>query len=187
MSATFPVDLGAGATLALRDLATVPEMHRLMLKNLDRLRAWEGWAHGEQSEGALAYFTQAQLDECTRGICLPGMLLHAGAVVGTTSARISNATRTADVGYWIDADHEGRGLVTRAVAALIDVLIEQRGVQRVEIRASTDNVRSRAVAERLGFTHEGTLREAIAVGGARQDAAVYGLLAREWRSADPAG
>lgn len=52
-----------------------------------------------------------------------------------------------------------------------------RGIARAEIRTSVENRRSRAVAERLGFAHEGTLRSALPVGDRRHDLAVYGLVA----------
>ena len=91
-------------------------------------------------------------------------------------ARIDTYAGTADLGYWIDAAHEGRGAVTRAVAALTEQLFADYGVSRVEIRASVRNQRSRALAERLEFVHEGTLRAALPVGSQRHDVALYGLL-----------
>ncbi len=51
-----------------------------------------------------------------------------------------------------------------------------RGAHRVEIRTAVDNVRSRGLAERLGFTHEGTLRSGMPLGERRVDVAVYGLV-----------
>ena len=49
------------------------------------------------------------------------------------------------------------------------------------IRAGTENARSRAVPERLGFTYEGIAREEGRGSGGFYDLAVYGLLEREWR------
>ena len=42
---------------------------------------------------------------------------------------------TAEIGYFIDAEHEGRGLVTRAVQALVDIGFGEMGVNRIVIRS----------------------------------------------------
>lgn len=63
-----------------------------------------------------------------------------------------------EIGYWVHKDHEGQGLVTEAVNAITRYAFNQLQAQRVEIRCETDNVRSRAVAERLGFERDGILR-----------------------------
>jgi ribosomal-protein-serine acetyltransferase len=54
-------------------------------------------------------------------------------------------------------------------------------VNRVEIRAEPSNTRSRAVAERLGFTMEGILRQVVNMGDRFADRAVYSLLREEWQ------
>lgn len=97
-------------------------------------------------------------------------------MVGSIGARIDSYIGVADLGYWIDADAEGRGVVIHAARALIDHLHHDRGIRRIEIRTATDNIRSRAVAERLGFTHEGTLTAAQIVGDRVNDIALYGLV-----------
>ena len=86
----------------------------------------------------------------------------------------------AEIGYWIAAEHEGRGLVTRAVRALIDIGFAEWQVNRIAIRAGVENHRSRAIPERLGFTREGVER-----GGGRgtagfYDLVVYSMLRDEW-------
>jgi ribosomal-protein-serine acetyltransferase len=53
-------------------------------------------------------------------------------------------------------------------------------MNRVEVRAGVENLRSRRVAERLGFSLEGVMREAERVGGRFVDHAVYSILASEW-------
>ena len=54
-------------------------------------------------------------------------------------------------------------------------------MNRVEIRCATENVRSRAVPERLGFKLEGILRQSIWRHKRYYDLAMYGILAEEWK------
>jgi ribosomal-protein-serine acetyltransferase len=96
---------------------------------------------------------------------------------------IDRVARNAIIGYWLAEEYEGRGLITRAVRALIDHAFGEWQLHRVEIRAAAENVRSRAVPERLGFTQEGVLREAELVGGEYQDLVVYGLVATDGATA----
>ncbi len=176
----FTRDLGDGVALALRDLSTVERMHDLTVKNLDRLRRWEPWAQAEPDVDGLREFTRARMTAWVEGRSIPCIILVDGVMVGSVGATINHYSQTVELGYWIDADHEGRGAVSRAVAALLDEVFEDRAVRRAEIRTGAENTRSRALAERLGFVHEGTLRAAMPVGEVRQDVAVYGLLADSW-------
>ena len=174
--ARFAIDLGDGDGIVLRESWTVTPLHELIEKNLDRLREWEPWAQGEQTQAGLASFTAFEMHQWVEGKSLPAAIVSDGRVVGSVGARIDGYARIADVGYWIDKDAEGRGLVTRAVRALIEHLHTDRGIRRIEIRAAVDNVRSRAVAERLGFTLERVLRSAQVVGDQVNDVALYALI-----------
>jgi ribosomal-protein-serine acetyltransferase len=64
-----------------------------------------------------------------------------------------------EIGYWLHKDYVGLGLMTEAVNALTRYAFEQLQAKRVEIRFETDNIRSRAVAERLGYEVDGCLRQ----------------------------
>jgi ribosomal-protein-serine acetyltransferase len=176
----FVHDLGGSYRLALRDMSTVEAMHDLIVKNLDRLRRWEAWAQSDQHLDDLRAYTRAGLAEWADGRSLPCVILAGEAPVGAIGAAIDRYTQTAGLGYWIDEAHEGRGAVSRAASVLLAELFEGHGMHRVEIRTGSTNTRSRALAKRHGFTHEGTLRAAVRVGDSSQDIAVYGLLAGEW-------
>lgn len=63
-----------------------------------------------------------------------------------------------EIGYWLRTDQVGRGYVSEAARALTELAFASLGAARVEIRIDDGNQRSWAVAERLGFTWEATLR-----------------------------
>ena len=69
----------------------------------------------------------------------------------------------------------GRGLMTRAVRLLCDMLLDE-GVGRLEVRTHPDNEPSQRLAERCGFRREGTERKSIWLHGQRVDAVVWSLL-----------
>ena len=98
-----------------------------------------------------------------------------GEVAGTLGLEVSPEHRTAEVGYLLASRFEGRGIVTRSVQVVIDAAAEQLGVHRFEIFCAPENARSRAVAARLGFRYEATLKERTWCGGRAQDEEVHAL------------
>lgn len=70
--------------------------------------------------------------------------------------------RRTELGYWLREEYQGRGLMTESVKALCRWAFRKQRMFRVQIKCATENIRSRAIPERLGFVHEGTER-----GGAR--------------------
>lgn len=86
------------------------------------------------------------------------------------------------LGYWLDADAEGQGIITRTVRRCLDYVFEQQAVQRVYIKCATDNVRSEAVPKRLGFTWGGIDYGAGQVKGKSVDLVIYHLDSAQWRA-----
>ena len=92
-----------------------------------------------------------------------------------------------EVGYWTVAAERGAGVAARATRAVCRWAFDDLGLQRLDLEASVDNPASNAVAQRLGFTLEGTRRRAFASGhtgdpaAPREDANVWGVLRDELR------
>ena len=60
------------------------------------------------------------------------------------------------------------------------MLIIELGLRRVTIRAATSNNSSRGIPERLGFKHEGTMRDGGFVNNEYLDLEIYSMLDHEW-------
>jgi RimJ/RimL family protein N-acetyltransferase len=74
----------------------------------------------------------------------------------------------------------GRGLGTEATRLIIDYAFATVGVHRIELQVYDFNPRARHVYERVGFVHEGTMREALRWDGQWIDCHLMGMLASDW-------
>ena len=73
-----------------------------------------------------------------------------GQIAGVTGAHtIHRLNRHAEIGYWLGQDFEGKGMMTASVGVLLDYLVEEREIHRIEARCAAGNDRSRRVMERL--------------------------------------
>ncbi|MGW7463324.1 GNAT family N-acetyltransferase [Streptomyces xantholiticus] len=102
-------------------------------------------------------------------------------VGGVLFPAMDAAQGVCEAGCWLEPSAAGRGLVTRAVTVIIDWVVEERGFHRVEWHVAPANTASIAVAERLGMSREGVLRESYLYRGRRQDTEIWSVLAPKWR------
>jgi ribosomal-protein-serine acetyltransferase len=174
--------LHAGRYLRPLKEADVEELHALIERNRAELALWMQWAAGQTHEQTLEFIRRARAQESENG-GLQRAIVAKERIVGMVGfPAIDWANRSAGIGYWLDEGQRGQGIMTAAIAALVDHAFEKLRLTRLEIRTDVENARSRAVAERLGFRYEGTLRQAYRVGDDRySDDAVYSMLASDPR------
>ncbi|REG84305.1 GNAT family N-acetyltransferase [Marinomonas pollencensis] len=86
-----------------------------------------------------------------------------------------------DIGYWLSANYQGKGIVSKCVTKLITMAFTDLNMEKVQISAALNNQPSRQVCERLGFKLEGVITRAEKVNGRVLDHAIYGLSRADWR------
>jgi RimJ/RimL family protein N-acetyltransferase len=84
-----------------------------------------------------------------------------------------------EVGYWMAPWARGRGIMTDAVRLACRYGFDELGLGRIEWWANVGNHASRRVAEKAGFTMEGTARARLLHRGVRVDGWCAGLLPGE--------
>lgn len=142
---------------------TVPddaeETFALVDKNRFYLRKWMPWVDAVQSaEDSRENLESLQQDP---NASPEFVLVYQNKIIGRLGFHaIDYANRSTSIGYWLDEDHQGKGLMTMAVKAATNYAFDSMNIHRLVIRAGVENLGSRAIAERLGFQHEGTLRDA---------------------------
>jgi ribosomal-protein-serine acetyltransferase len=184
-------ELSGGCHLRLLEESDAGELFALIDSDRAYLSRWLPWAPGQDLEGTLEFvrLTRRQLADNTG---LTVAIVCDGAVAGILGLEPLDWThRSTSVGYWLGERYQGRGIMTRAVGAAVEHAVSVWKLNRIEIRAARENVRSRAIPQRLGFREEATLREAERVGDRYLDIVVYSMLGSEWQpkadSADPRG
>lgn len=172
--------LAADEELRVLRESDLDELHALIEANREHLARWLPWAAAQTRADTREFIrsTRAQLaqnDGFQAGIRSGGRMI---GVVGFHG--IDWQHRCTSIGYWLAAEAQGRGTMRRAVQAMTDQALRVWGLNRVEIRASVENSRSRALIEALGFQHEGTARQAFLLADGFHDDAVYSMLAADW-------
>ncbi|MER6159651.1 GNAT family protein [Streptomyces sp. NPDC001868] len=170
--------LADGAELRALEPWRAEEFYAFVARSGAHLAPWLPWAtdidEPAKAESWLRGYAEDQARDGRRlyGIWLDGLLVG-GAGFATFDVRSGNCS----LGAWLAPEARGRGLVTLAARHMTEWAFGTRGMARVEWAAATGNVRSLAVAKRLGMEREGVLRSALPFGGVRHDVEVWSLVA----------
>jgi ribosomal-protein-serine acetyltransferase len=183
----FETPLNDRASLRLYEESDAAELHGLIARNLDHLRPWMPWAEHSTEQSALEHIRRSRRAIGENRGFTTAIVLDERIVGDIGLATIDWGARSTEIGYWLAAEHQGRGLMTAAVSLYLGYLFDRLRLERVQIQAAVENHRSRAIPERLGFRLEGVRRNAIRAGERLVDAALYGILAEEWRVRRDAG
>ena len=177
--------------LAARDLILRPAVHgdfaqwaEVRGRNREFLKPFEpAWPAGCLARD----FFQRRVDRLTREWAADEtyaflITLKDGGLIG--GININNVTRgagqMASLGYWIDCDRQGLGLMYQAAVVVLDFAFGPLRLARINAATLLGNHRSRNMLSRLGFVEEGFAREYIQIDGVRQDHILYGLNAGDY-------
>jgi ribosomal-protein-serine acetyltransferase len=167
-----------------RDVDSLEEGVRASLADLHE---WLPWAHMDYTREDAVAFIRDSIQAWRDGkafdyaIRLHGQPdLHVGNI---SIWQTSRSGRIGEIGYWIRSDMLGRGYATEATGALTRVGFDNLLLHKVTLRIAVGNRGSERVAEKLGFTVEGVLREELLIRGNWVDHTLYTMLEREYRQA----
>jgi ribosomal-protein-serine acetyltransferase len=147
--------------------------------DLDRLSEFLPWpAATDTVEGATEWV--GRYDDREDGRELVAGVFRDGVLVGGVVLFHHDPDSAAlELGCWAVAAVEGQGLVRAACVEALRIARVDLRAERVAWQCDTRNTRSRRLAERLGFVHEGTLRSAYVLRGDRTDTDLFSLVGAE--------
>ncbi|MEU6332684.1 GNAT family N-acetyltransferase [Streptomyces sp. NPDC047049] len=154
----------------------VSGLSRAYLRNRDHLRPWDPRRSEDFfTEQGQADRVRGQLTERDAGRLVPWVLTLGHEVVGavTLSNVVLGPFRSANLGYWVDAEQVGRGLATAAARAACQVADGQLGLHRIEAGAVLANPASQRVLVKCGFDVIGTAPKYLHIDGEWRDHVLF--------------
>ncbi|MEZ5346809.1 MAG: GNAT family protein [Pyrinomonadaceae bacterium] len=151
-------------------------------ENLEYLGEWLTWATIDCDEKAIEDFLDRVLKNFYTDEQIPLIIFENDKIIGTISVyNIDQVNKNAEIGYWIAKDSQGKGIVTKCCSAVIDHCFGELDLNRIVIKCATENFKSQAIPERLGFTNEGISRQVAWLRDRFVGMIVYSILKEEWK------
>lgn len=153
------------------------KLNEAVRESEDELKPWMPWAQAmptiEESEVVIRKSRSKYMDRSDLMLLL--FLKDTGQLIGSSGLhRINWQARKFEIGYWARTAYSSQGYITEATNAISTFAINELEANRIEIRCDARNYRSARVAERLGFTLEGILRnEKCDVNGILRDTMLF--------------
>jgi len=153
------------------------------IRNADWLRPWDatvppGSRQRPKTFGAL---TRSLGQSARHGQSMPFAIEVDGRFAGqiTVNNIVRGSAQFASIGYWLDRQYAGRGVMPLAVALVIDHCFQSAGLHRIEICIRPENSNSLRVVEKLGIREVGFAPRFLHIDGAWRDHRIYAITSEE--------
>lgn len=187
-AAHWPVELAEGEVglrpIRQRDRRDWREVNQ---RNREWLRPWEATippappGHLPARRPTYRQMVRHLRSEGHAGRMLPFVVTYQGRLAGqlTVAGITWGSMCSGHLGYWVDRDVAGRGVIPTAVALAVDHCFQTVGLHRVEICIRPENAPSLRVVEKLGFREEGVRPRYLHIDGGWRDHLVFALTVEE--------
>ena len=157
-------------------------LYALVDKNRAYLRKWLNWVDEQTGPEVSRENILKRIEEARAGKALDLGVSMDGKLIGSMGFNgIRASKRRAEIGYWLSKEYEGQGIMTDCVRALVDMGFRELKLHRIEIHCSTNNAKSAAIPEKLGFKLDGILRDDTFLYDHFESSNVYSMIENEWK------
>ncbi|MFT4927478.1 MAG: ribosomal-protein-serine acetyltransferase [Phenylobacterium sp.] len=172
----FTLRVEEGLALTLVEPSFAKHYYHTVCEQRDYLSQWLVWPALADSENFFASFIDQSLKDYANGTSLTCAMVYHGKIIGNIGlVSISQPLKKVEIGYWLNHEYQGKGIVTKSVARLISYAFDILAMEKVEISVAVENTGSRKVCERLKFELEGIISNSENLNGRIVSHAIYGL------------
>lgn len=179
---SFQIRVDEHTVLFLYQEEDAKELFGLVDSNRSYFGEWLPWlAYNTKIEDTRKFILECKTNY-KNGVSLNLGIQYHDKIVGSVSFNTINLThRNAEIGYMLSEDYIGKGIITKSCRTLINYGFDELELNRVTIKSATENIKSRAIAEKLGFKLEGIIEQNEWLYNHFVDHAHYGMLKENWK------
>lgn len=173
----FAYKIDENIELRLLELRHAEQVFQLTDRSRESLREWLPWIDITKTVEDSKSFIMGTMQQFARNDGFQAGIWYKGELAGVIGLHgINWSNKSTSIGYWLGTGFEGKGLMTKACQAVIDHCFNELKLNRIEIRTATENEKSAAIPQRLGFKQEGRLQQAEWLYDKFVDHYVFGLV-----------
>lgn len=147
-------------TLRQFEGSDAPALFALTDKNRIYLRQFLPWPDRTRTVTDTEWFITNSLKGAIEEKCADYGIYCQNTLVGVIGFHsIDFENKKTTIGYWLDEDHQGKGITTQSVKMLIEFAFDELGLNRIQINCAPENTKSSSIPKKLGFTKEGIARQ----------------------------
>ncbi len=182
-----PTVSDGGITLRLIRQRDAPAWREVRRRNRDWLQPWEASLPPEASlitevPATFGEMVRRMRRDARAGRAIPWAIIVDGQFAGqiTVGGITYGSLRSAYIGYWIDKEFAGRGIMPAAVAMACDFCLDVMRLHRIEINIRPENTASLRVVEKIGLRKEGERPKFLHIDGEWRDHVTYVVMSGEF-------
>lgn len=168
-------------SMELTDQQHAQELFALVNQNRSHLRLWLPWVDKMRSYQQFLLFITDSKKRAAGGDEFGCVIRQKRILIGRAGIyNIDKHMMNASLGYWLSAAWQGKGIVTGCCHSLINYAFTKIGLETLEIRCATNNLKSQAIAGRLQFRQSGLIKRGEFLNRRFIDLYVYTLQKKDW-------
>lgn len=168
--------------LSILEMRHSQELYDLINNSRESIRQWLEFPDKTNAVEDTEAFIKRSLNRFANNNGYWAGIWHKGQIAGSIGLlNIDWESKRTEIGYWLGSKFEGIGLMSKACKVLITHAFSELDLRKIEIGVATNNMKSRAIPERLGFTVEGIIRSYEMLHDQYLDRVIYGLIKDEWQ------
>ncbi len=173
----YIVKVDAHITLRIRTKRDALQIFTLVKQNKDHLSKFLSWVSKTKTVSDSENFIARKLKDFKSGDSCDFGVFYDNKMIGSAGYnKINNIDKIGDIGYWVSKEYEGRGIMSKVIAKVIEIGKKKYKLHRIQIRMDVKNKKSQAIPKRLGFIYESTMKDATLRDGKFHDMEMWVLI-----------
>src|SRR5215470_11658391 len=137
---TLCIQVNEDIQLRLLEERHVEQYFALIERNKEYLQKWIAVEAYEGSVETLRAYVKQRLLQFANGEGYHLGIWYQDALVGILAYSLNGRSRSVELGYWLDAAMQGKGIVTQACRTMVQHAFEEHRVHKVVISCAIDNL-----------------------------------------------